>query len=114
MVTVWMKKVLHADSVMMTISADNSIPCLHPTVRDHILPLNPHKLWLIDHDFMMDEINWREIWNYNEDIEANNNDSGSESSADDEGDEEEVEESKDDTGWLMYCKDMILLLVEID
>jgi hypothetical protein len=56
MVTVRMKNVLHADLVMAHVSADNPLPHLHPTVRDHVLPLNPKKLRFIDHDFMMDEI----------------------------------------------------------
>jgi len=62
-VTVRMKNVLHADLAMTPISANNPLPRLHQIVRIQVLPLNPHKLRLIDHDFMMDEISWRETMN---------------------------------------------------
>jgi hypothetical protein len=93
-VTVRMKNVLHADLVMTPNCADNPLPRLHPTMREHVLPLNPHKLWLIDHDFMMDEINRREPLNYDEDVDQNDNDSHSSSSDDDK--EGVIEDSDDD------------------
>ncbi len=82
-VTVRMKNVLHADLVMTPTCADNPLPRLHPTVQDYVLPLNPHKLWLIDHDFMMDEIHWREPLNYDEYVDQNEDNSHSSSSDDD-------------------------------
>jgi hypothetical protein len=69
MVTICMKNVLHADLVMTPNNGDNTLPRLHPTVQDHVIPLNPQKLWLIDHDFIMDKIHWRESMNYNQYVE---------------------------------------------
>ncbi len=84
-VPVCMKNVLHANLMMTPNSADNPLPRLHPTVRDHVLLLKQQKLQLIDHDFMMDEIHWREPLNYNEYIEQQNDDvSHSGGSSDDE------------------------------
>jgi hypothetical protein len=58
-VTVRMKNVLHAHLAKTPISVNNPLPCLHPTVRDQVMPLNPHKMRSIDDDFMMDEISRR-------------------------------------------------------
>jgi hypothetical protein len=55
-VTVRMKNVLHADLLMSPISYSNKFPRVHQSVRNHVLPLKPHKLLPQDHDYMMDEI----------------------------------------------------------
>jgi hypothetical protein len=95
MVTIRMKNVLHADLVMTPNDGDNTLPRLHPTMRDHVISLNPHKLRLIDHDFMMGEIHRREPMNYEEYIERNDDNSQSGSSDDDE---EVEDDSNDDAG----------------
>ena len=76
-VTVRMKNVLHADLAMTPISANNPLPRLHQIVRNQVLPLNPHKLRLIDHDFMMDEISRRETMNIEEEVMRSDNDTDS-------------------------------------
>jgi hypothetical protein len=43
-VTVRMKSILDADLVMSPISEANAFPRVHPTVRDQVLQLHPHKL----------------------------------------------------------------------
>jgi len=90
-VTVRMKNVLHADLVMVPVGDDNPLPRLNPTVRDHVLPLNPVMLKSSDHDFMMDEIGRREMLSHEEDIV----DSEVEGHSGDDDDEEETDEEDD-------------------
>ena len=89
-VTVRMKNVLNADILLSSVSEENPLPRLHPSVRDQVLPLHPQKLLARDHDFMMEEIERRELLNAEEDID------GDETSVDSDGDDYEDEDSVDD------------------
>ena len=51
-----------------------------------MLPLNPHKMRSIDHDFMMDEISWRDAMNIEEEVMSSDNDTNSDG-VDDSNDE---------------------------
>ena len=92
-VTVRMKNVLHADLAMTPISANNPLPRLHQIVRIQVLPLNPHKLRLIDHDFMMDEISWRETMNIEQEVMRSDDDTDSDGV--DDSDEEISDDGAD-------------------
>ncbi len=89
-VTVRMKNDLHADLAMTPISVNNPLPRLHPTVRDQVVLLNPHKMQSIDHDFMMDEISRRDAMNFEEEVISSDNDTGS------DGDEDSDDDISDD------------------
>jgi hypothetical protein len=89
-VTVRMKNVLHAHLAKTPISVNNPLPCLHPTVRDQVMPLNPHKMRSIDHDFMMDEISWRDAMNFEEEVISSDNHTNS------DGDEDSDDNISDD------------------
>ena len=88
--TVRMKNVLNADILLSSVSEENPLPRLHPSVRDQVLPLHPQKLLWRDHDFMMEEIERRELLNAKEDID------GDKTSVDSDGDDDEDEDSVDD------------------
>jgi hypothetical protein len=94
-VTVWMKSVLNADLLLSPISKENQLPRLHPCVRDQVLPLHPQKLLVSDHDFMMEEIERRELLNANEDIDGEG--TGVDSDGDDDEDDDSVDDVDDDT-----------------
>jgi hypothetical protein len=68
-VTVRMKNILHADLLMSPISDSNKFLRVHQSVRNHVLPLKPHKLLPQDHDYMMDEITRRELLNADEEMD---------------------------------------------
>jgi hypothetical protein len=76
-VTVCMKNVLHADLAMTPISVNNPLPRLHPTVRDQVVPSNPHKMRSIDHDLRMDEISRRDAMNFEEEVISSDDDTNS-------------------------------------
>ncbi len=67
--TIRMKNVLHADLLMSPISDSNKFPMVHQSVRNHVLPLKPHKLLPQDHDYMMDEIIQSELLNANKEMD---------------------------------------------
>ncbi len=62
-VTILMKNVLNADLSLSPVSGENPLPRLHPSVWDQVLPLHPHQLLVRDNDFMMEEIERRELLN---------------------------------------------------
>jgi hypothetical protein len=78
---------------MTPISANNPLPHLHPTVQNHVLPLNLYKMRSIDHDFMMDEISWRETMNIEEEVMSSDNDTDSDGV--DDSDEEISDDGAD-------------------
>ncbi len=90
LVTIQMKSVLNADLLMSPISKENQFPRVHPSMWDQVLPLHPHKLFMQDHDFMMEEIERRELLNADEDIDGEGSD------VDSDGDSDEDNESVDD------------------
>ena len=68
-VIVRMKSVLVTDLLLSPISEEKPFPRVHPSVREQLLPLHPHKLHVRDHDYMMDEIERRESLNADENID---------------------------------------------
>ena len=60
------------------------------------MPLNPLKLRLTDHDFMMDEISLRDLLNYDEDVDRSDNDDTSGGSADGSDNDDDNEIVADD------------------
>ncbi len=92
MVTVRMKNVLNADLLLSPISKENPFPRVHLSMRDHAKQLHPHKLLVRDHDFMIEEIERRELLNANEDIDGEGNVVDS-----DEYDDEDDDSVDDDT-----------------
>ncbi len=95
-VTVQMKNVLHSDLAMTPISASNPLPRLHPTVRDQVVPLNPHKMRSIDHDFMMDEISRRDTMNFEEEVMSSDDDTDSDNGDDSDDDISDDDDDVDD------------------
>jgi hypothetical protein len=84
-----MKYILDADMLLHPISEENQFPGVYPSVQDQVLLSHPHKLLVQDHDFMMDEIERRELLNANEDIDGGLSDVGSDEDDDDDDDDDE-------------------------
>ena len=70
-------------------------PRVHPSLRDQVFPLHPNKLLVHDHDFMMEEIERRELLNADEDIDGEG--TGVDSDGDDDEDDDSVDDVDDDT-----------------
>jgi hypothetical protein len=95
-VTVRMKNVLHADLAMTPISVNNPLPRLHPTVRDQVVPSNPHKMRSIDHDLRMDEISRRDAMNFEEEVISSDDDTDSDGDEDSDDDISDDDDDADD------------------
>ncbi len=65
---------------------------VHQSVRNHVLPLKPHKLLPQDHDNMMDKITQRELLNANKEMNDESIDDSDEEDSISSNDDSDVDE----------------------
>jgi hypothetical protein len=68
---------------MHVVSAENPLPRMSNAAAEAIAQNHPIKLNAYDHNFMMDEISWRQMLDHDEDVD---DESSSDDSEDDEVD----------------------------